>query len=107
MLRNRYIYQAWKCGRTTNRLLRQGLWQLCGYTDIKAHRKKEYLCKSVNIIQFLAKLGLPFCGHRENADESMGNYLSICRFFFLVHEEISKKVHEIVYLLLLLIKQSR
>ncbi len=38
----------------------------------------EYLSKSVNI------LGLPFHGHRENADESRGNYLSTCDFFLKI-----------------------
>ncbi len=40
------------------------------------------MCKSVDIIKLLAKLGLPFRGHRENADaETRGNYLSLCDFF--------------------------
>lgn len=45
-------------------------------------KNRQYLYKSVNIVKLLAKLGLPFRGHREDTDlETRGNYLSICNFF--------------------------
>ncbi|KAL1264208.1 hypothetical protein QQF64_004563 [Cirrhinus molitorella] len=45
-------------------------------------KNREYMCKSVDIIKLLAKLGLPFRGHREDADvETRGNYLSLCDLF--------------------------
>ena len=40
-------------------------------------RKTDYLSKSIAIIKLLAKLGLPFHGHREDSDsEATGNYRS-------------------------------
>lgn len=40
-----------------------------------SRKNREDFCKSVDIIKLLAKLGLPFCGHREDADaETRGNY---------------------------------
>jgi len=45
-------------------------------------KNRQYLYKSVNIIKLIAKLGLPFRGHREDTDaEARGNYLSICDLF--------------------------
>ncbi len=61
--------------------------RVCGSTAVTQPSKhstknREYMCKSVDIIKLLAKLGLPFRGHRENADaETRGNYLSLCDFF--------------------------
>ncbi len=63
--------------------------RVCGSTAVtqpsKHSTKKQYMCKSVDIIKLLAKLGLPFRGHREDADaETRGNYLSLCDFFLKI-----------------------
>lgn len=45
-------------------------------------KNRDYLSKSIAIVKLLAKLGLPFRGHREDGDsEATGNYRSICAFF--------------------------
>ncbi|KAL1267092.1 hypothetical protein QQF64_002767 [Cirrhinus molitorella] len=121
-----YIYQAWKCGRTSGSVAAQ----LSHSHQGTVQKNREYMCKSVDIIKLLAKLGLPFRGHREDADvETRGNYLSLCDLFSkydpdfksmqskyfnctsrdfqneiialcaeLVRDEIAKKVHETGFL---------
>ena len=45
-------------------------------------KNRSYLCKIVDIVRLLSKLGLPFRGHREGSEsESRGNYLEVCVFF--------------------------
>lgn len=68
-------------GIHVQQMLSSNVWRVI-YVKIWVTKSTKYLCKSVNIIKLLAKLGLPFRGHREDADaETSGNYLSICDFF--------------------------
>lgn len=55
-------------------------------------RNKSYLCKVVNIIKLLSRLGQPFHGHREYKDssESRGHFLEVCSFFSKYDTEFEK-----------------
>ena len=45
-------------------------------------KNRGYLCKVVDVVRLLSKLGLPFRGHKEGEEsESRGNFLEGLQFF--------------------------